>query len=352
MNSEHQKILSVDQLPDDPLKMPPPYWRSGGAIFHLQDALWELESLLEELVPVHARTEALLDEYYREHPEEDQTEEVGDEFGDITEDLFHLEHKIQLKAEIASLMSAIEMEDMINRFCVFNLHKDISESIERLSPPEKLLVAVAAIGKPGTKRTSIFEAVRRLSLWRNAFAHGHCVDRPTKSLRHNHLIHPNDYPGVRSVLAEMRELVGGFVRISDYLKKISINPSTKAKSADVEQVRKSLGKISNYRFDGNNYVYDVMLSGQEQQKVATALNLLISSEDPERKSKLDNVLTTLDSVKARLVRLEFGIDTGKPHSKLEIQKLLKMSSEHLAKERAIALTRLSGVVNFMGPGSA
>jgi hypothetical protein len=150
----------------------------------------------------------------------------------------------------------------------------------------------------------------------------------------------------------MRELVGGFVRISDYLKKISINPSTKAKSADVEQVRKSLGKISNYRFDGNNYVYDVMLSGQEQQKVATALKLLISSEDPERKSKLDNVLTTLDSVKARLVRLEFGIDTGKPHSKLEIQKLLKMSSEHLAKERAIALTRLSGVINFMGLGSA
>jgi hypothetical protein len=45
---EEEPILTVDQLPDDPLKMPPPYWRSGGAIFHIQDALEELVVLLQK----------------------------------------------------------------------------------------------------------------------------------------------------------------------------------------------------------------------------------------------------------------------------------------------------------------
>ena len=124
-------------------------------------------------------------------------------------------------------------------FCVFNLPRDIAESIEKLSPPEKLLIASAAIGKPSVKGHSVFEAAQQLATWRNAFAHGHCVDRPTKSLRHNHLIPPDEYPGVPSTLSKMRDLVGAYIRISDYLRAISTNPYTAGKSTDVEHIRSS-----------------------------------------------------------------------------------------------------------------
>jgi hypothetical protein len=62
MANDEDRIVSVDQLPEDPLKMPPPYWRGGGAIFHLEEALRELERFLQELIPIHAKTEVHLDE--------------------------------------------------------------------------------------------------------------------------------------------------------------------------------------------------------------------------------------------------------------------------------------------------
>jgi hypothetical protein len=347
MANDDDRIVSVDQPPEDPLKMPPPYWRGGGAIFHLEEALRELERLLQELLPIHAKTEVHLDEYYEKHPEENPCEEVLEEFAEITAKLGDMEYRIKLKAELACLMSAIETEDNLNQFCVFNLHKDIAESIEKLSPPEKLLIAAAAVGKPGVKDTSVFEAIRRLSAWRNAFAHGHCVDRPTKSLRHNHLIPPNEYPGIPSALAEMRELVGAFLRVSDYLKTISMNPYTKGESTNVEEIRESLTRISRYRFDGNNYVYDVTISEAEQQKVVKVLTSLAESGDERQTTKLENILATLDPIRGRLLGLELGIEGGRPRSRKEIMRIMKISSRDLAKERAIALTRLAGVVDFL-----
>jgi hypothetical protein len=346
MRRDEDRIVSVDQLPDDPLKMPPPYWRSCSAIFHVEEALSELEQLLQQLIPIHGKTEGQLEEYYERHPEENSNEEVLEKFADITAELTDIEHRVQLKAELACLMSAIETEDALNRFCVFNLHRDLAESIEKLSPPEKLLVAAAAVGKPGAKDTSVFEAVRRLSVWRNAFAHGHCVDRPTKSLRHNHLILPEEHPGVPSALAEMRELVGAFLRVSDYLKTISVNPYTKGKSANVEDIRQSLGRIARYRFDGNTYVYDVTLSKAEQQKIGKALASLAESGDETQTAKLENILATLDLRRGQLLRLELGIEDGHPHSRMEIMRIMKISSPALARERAIALTRLAGAIDF------
>jgi hypothetical protein len=347
MANDDDRIVSVDQLPEAPLKMPPPYWRGGGAIFHLDEALRELERLLQELIPIHAKTEVHLDEYYEKHPEENPCEEVLEEFAEITAELGDMEYRIKLKAELACLMSAIETEDNLNQFCVFNLHKDIAESIEKLSPPEKLLIAAAAVGRPGVKDTSVFEAIRRLSAWRNAFAHGHCVDRPTKSLRHNHLIPPNAYPGIPSALAEMRELVGAFLRVSDYLKTINMNPYTKGESTNVEEIRESLTRISRYRFDGNNYVYDVTISEAEQQKVVKVLTSLAESGDERQTTKLENILATLDPIRGRLLGLELGIEGGRPRSRKEIMRIMKISSRDLAKERAIALTRLAGVVDFL-----
>jgi hypothetical protein len=255
MTEEPVEIRTTEQIPDDPLKMPPPFWRSSGAIFQLLDALREMDTFLTELIPIHHETQLLLADYLERHPNVDDPE--LEEFGDLHYDLWEIEHKVQLKSQLACLMSAIQAEDELNQFCVFNLHKDISESVEKLTPPEKLLVACAVVGQSGTKGRAVFNAIRKLSSWRNAFAHGHCVDRPTKSLRHNHLISPNDYPGVQSVLRDTIDLVTAFLAVSDHLKAISLNPYTAGKSLDTEEIRGYLAKLNTVEVEGNNYVYTI-----------------------------------------------------------------------------------------------
>jgi hypothetical protein len=111
------------------------------------------------------------------------------------------------------------------------------------------------------KGTVVFEAIRKLVAWRNAFAHGHCVDRPTKSLRHNHLIPPDEYPGVPSALRDVADLVGAFLLVTDHLRAISLNPYTGGKSWDVEEIRKSVEMLRRYQCEGNNSVYTIIYAG-------------------------------------------------------------------------------------------
>jgi len=340
-DEEEKKVNTVDELPDDPLQMPPPYWRGGGAIFQLVDALRELEGLLQRLLFVHTQTDTELEEYYEKYPDLDESDSALEEFANIVDELNELEHRVKMKGELACLMSAIKAEEDINRFCVFNLYKEIAEPIEKLSSPEKLLVASAAVGKPGVRQTFVFEGIRSLFSWRNAFAHGHCVDRTTKSLRHNHLIRPVEYPGVPSVLKEVCELVGAFLRISDYLHKISLNSYTSGREIEVEIVRESLKKIACYHFDGNNYVYDIMVTGSEQRKITRALHAIISSGDAEKMAQLESILTTLDATHNEILRMEFGFDGKGQCDRSAIMKAVNLSPRQFAKERSIALTRLA-----------
>jgi hypothetical protein len=272
---------------------------------------------------------------------------VLEAFSEITDDLAIHEQRLKLKAEIACLMSAIEAEERINMFCVFNLPRDIAESIEKLSPSEKLLIASAAIGKPSVKGNSVFEAAHQLATWRNAFAHGHCVDRPTRSLRHNHLIPPAEYPGVPSSLSKMRDLVGAYIRISDYLRTISTNPYTAGETTEVERIRELLTSISKYRFPGNNYVYDVILDTKEQKRIAKALAQIVMSGDESRQIQLENVLATLDPFRERILLLELGLTDGRCCSRTEILTIMEIWARELARERAIALTHLAGVEHLL-----
>ena len=123
-------------------------------------------------------------------------------------------------------MAAIAAEEKLNQFCVYNLHQDIAEPLEKLSPPEKLQVASAVLGHSGVRGTRPFHAIQCLNTWRNAFAHGHCTDRPTKTLRHNHLIAPNEYPGVPDSVALCIKMLSGYVDLCEYLISISENPYT------------------------------------------------------------------------------------------------------------------------------
>ena len=71
----NDQTVTLDQLPNDPLLMPPLYWRGSGAIYHILDALIDLPHLLSELIPVHERTEARLDAYYQKHPDQPSDED-------------------------------------------------------------------------------------------------------------------------------------------------------------------------------------------------------------------------------------------------------------------------------------
>lgn len=264
LEPDRERIVSVDQLPDNPLAMPPPYWRSSSAVFCLLDALEAIPDLLAELVPVLKRTDIELDAHFAKYPENQQTDEEMEEFSEIVDEQWEIEHKIKTKVPVVILMSAIGAEDAINRFCVYNLHRGIAESIEQLSPPDKLLVAAGAVGEKIGKGHAVYGAIKVLTQWRNAFAHGHCVDRPTRSLRHNHLIRPDKYPGIASQLSELQRLVPSYVRVSEYMASISRNKYGSGRSDEVERTKELLAEIARYRFIGDdNDIYEIVVLDPE-----------------------------------------------------------------------------------------
>jgi hypothetical protein len=168
-----------------------------------------------------------------------------------------IEHKIRLNIEIAILMAAIEAEAKINQFCVYNINKDVAEPIEELNPCKKIKVSSAAVGKPGVESMAPYEALKKLTSWRNAFAHGHCTDRPTKSLRHNHLIEPPEFPGVPDSVKLLISMIEGFININRYLARISKNPYTAGKSVHMENIKKTISKIKKFKFQGTNLAYKI-----------------------------------------------------------------------------------------------
>src|SRR5579859_3730862 len=67
---EEDRLIRLEDLPDDPLSMPPPYWRSSGAIFHVLSALESLLKHLAGLPRLIAQTDRELDGYYDKYPHE------------------------------------------------------------------------------------------------------------------------------------------------------------------------------------------------------------------------------------------------------------------------------------------
>lgn len=251
-----REFKTVNELPENPLDMPPPYWRSSGAILQITSALEDICTFLRALRDVHPRIKYLISDYFKLNPESPEDDE---KFGEIAEPLWELESKISLKCEIAVFMAAIEAEDLINQTCVYNLHKDIAESLETLSPPNKLLIVSASLSESSVKGTRANEAIKKLSTWRNSYAHGHCTDRPTKTLRHNHLIAPDDYPSVPQEIEHMLAQLDGYLALSEYLRSISKNEYTSKTSVHDSEIKDYLDQIRCYKFiyKDNGQVYDL-----------------------------------------------------------------------------------------------
>ena len=251
------KFINTGQLPDDPFKMPPPHWRSPGIIFQLTISLEEIIELLVSLLDVHPEIDGLLMEYYDRNPDPNDDDE---EFGEICNPLWELESKIILKSELSIFMASIQAEDDLNQVITFNLHKDIADTIEKLSPPEKLIIISANLTSKTVKGSKPYNAIRALTKWRNSYAHGHCTDRPTKSLRHNHLIAPEEYPSVPKAIENMKHQLQGYLDVSSFLRKISRNKYTRMGSTHNNDIQEYMEEIDRYQFTYENegMVYDLI----------------------------------------------------------------------------------------------
>ena len=211
--------------------------------------------LLLDLMPLHDETNCRLDDYFAGNPEPPDDDP---EFGQICDPLWGLELRIKLAAELAILMSAFAAEERLNMFAVYNVARTIAEPLEKLSPPEKLQVLSAFVDGRDMSGDNLQGTLKKLVAWRNAYAHGHCYDRPVKSLRRNHLVHPADYPGVPSLVGDVARMVGCYVALCDHLASISLNPYTGGGSSETEEIRILLGEIARYVFEGDNTVYNVI----------------------------------------------------------------------------------------------
>lgn len=257
-NSESENsepVVTLDQLPDDPLSMPPPYWRDGGGMFHMQVSINQIAyELLPDLISATEVWMAVEDDV---DPEAD-TEGDESPFREELDALMDVESEIIRLSDLVIFMAAIEAESAINKFAVFNVHKDAAEAIETLSPPDKLVLVSALVNAAPVKGTAAFEAIRKLTSWRNAAAHGHCVDRPTTSLRKNHLISPKELPLVPAKLSELQDRLRDYFRVKEYLRGISVNRYAAGRLVNDDEIADALAVIGEYKFDRfGERAYDV-----------------------------------------------------------------------------------------------
>ena len=252
-----ERFVSLDQLPDDPLTMPPPYWRGAGAIFHLQRGVAEIsKELLPELVSAWKAWTTVVNDVGINAITDDK-----EHLPEQAHALMYIESKIKHTADLAIFMAAIEAEDAINWFAVFNLHKDSVETIEKLSPPEKLILVTALVGAVPVKGKAVFESITRLTSRRNRAAHGHPVDRPSGSLRRSHLIDPEQLPTVPEKIEELKAYLRDYFRVREYLRGISKNSYTSEPLGNDQQIANSLTIINGYRFDVRGQSYYVYAPG-------------------------------------------------------------------------------------------
>lgn len=248
--------------------MPPPYWEDSGALDQFIRSIETIDSLLPALASEINRIEPLVNDYYDRrdnHGEGYDPEYV--EFGQITDEFMGLESAISSYADLCVLMGAITVETLINKFCVYNLHRDVAEPLERLSSPEKLIILSALVGHPGVKSRAPYEAVKELTKWRNAFAHGHCVDRPTQSIHKNHFI-STESSGIRHADASVKiltEAANRYLCIHDYLNEITKNPYVIDVDdvVDTSKIKRLLAEIQKYLFSGVDEYFPYLLEKAE-----------------------------------------------------------------------------------------
>lgn len=255
-------MTDTRKMPDDFHKMPPPYWDDCGSIDQLIRNLEFVLPMLDALMEEIQKIDPLLDAWQEKR--EAQGESYDPEYDEFSE--FYNDYERYVLAagsysDAAVLMAAITMESLINKFCVYNLHSDIVSPLEKLSPSDKLVIASAIVGHPGFKKHAAHEAAKKLSQWRNAFVHGHCVDANTKGILKNHL--RKDAPHILDreapqKIAVLKEMISRFLRVCNYISEMTTNPYVlKDEYVNLDRIRELLSEISAYHFTSQEYPYEI-----------------------------------------------------------------------------------------------
>lgn len=239
-----------------------PYWRSNGAIFIVLKSLNEAERILNAMLRESRIVDKKLEPFFEKYPDEEafDSEEVLEEFSDIYERLAGLERDLSSYTRTAILMSIVDLESTVNRFCYFNLGEVTTDSIERLSLSEKLEVAHAVLGLSSFKGNRCYQAMRALVNWRNAFVHGKCTDMPYNTIKENHLKKPDKYPSSSDELQELFKLLDEYLLACKYLVKISKHPYTSSPEVLWEEIRWQIDTLRTFHFE------DGILKGRRRDR--------------------------------------------------------------------------------------
>ncbi len=264
-----KNIMDKSEIPNDPLSMPPPYWQDSETIDQLIRALQMFGPTLNALSDEIQRINPLLDQCYKESElAADAYDPDTKLFNEIFAGYIHLVYSLGSYADLATLMAAITTESLLNKFCVYNLHHEIVGPLEKLNPPEKLVVSSAILGFTKTKSLAAYEASKRLYNWRNSYAHGHCVMSKGKGLVKNHL---RESPvgalerEAPQIIVSTIDMISFFLRIVDFLGEITRNEYVLAdEKNDIQLIRELLFQISAYHFTNNAYPYEIQRPNNEE----------------------------------------------------------------------------------------
>lgn len=91
------------------------------------------------------------------------------------------------------LMACITLESNINCFCYYSLGEECTEAVEKLSMVEKMTVCHSFLMKENDKKfktTPCYEAIYKLTQWRNKYAHGKFIESKSNDIKKNNLKEP------------------------------------------------------------------------------------------------------------------------------------------------------------------
>lgn len=181
--------------------------------------------------------------------------ESQEESGEIQSLLFsHLiadnSRLVSARMSLYRLLAAILCEQRINRFCYFELPRDTTESIEKLQPTEKLLIAAAFLDHSTIRSSHVYEGLKGLIAWRNQYAHGHNPGRSAKSIHQNHTIFPDpkDFQTLADELASLKKAAMSYCNLIEWLQKNCSHPINELgpDHRDVSRFIEMLGCFSAY----------------------------------------------------------------------------------------------------------
>lgn len=243
----------MDQFPENSISY---CWRESRAIFHLSDALHDLESLLHQFIPIHAAY-AALPLHGESHNESHDQDEISDrETSSIISEFWAHEEKIRFKTELVCLMSAIKTEDNLNKFIAFNRPGDIEVNFEKKSRSKKVKLVLQLVGSSLEEGGAVLEeSSERLAVWRNAFAHGHGTDRKAEPLLANHQPTSAEYLNFPSELRNAIDFVLAYLSVDNFLRSNSRHTFTARISNEAETIKRRLEIIKRFvvKESGNNY---------------------------------------------------------------------------------------------------